>query len=236
MSARRVILRGLRPVLGLGGLLLLAACAGQPPVPDWRMNAHAASERALAAYLGGETKVEVQEARRLRREIARAGDAGLLARAELLRCAAHVASLVMETCPAFEALRPDAEAADLAYADYLMGRVDPKTLPWLPAPHQKPAQRLLRAGPPQPGDAAILQAMADPLGRLVAAGVWMRAGLGHPAVTALAVQTASAQGWSRPLVAWLQAQAREADLAGDTAGADKARRRIELVLSGGRAP
>ena len=40
-------------------------------------------------------------------------------RAELLRCAVQVASLVFEPCPGFEPLRQDAPAAERAYAAYL---------------------------------------------------------------------------------------------------------------------
>jgi hypothetical protein len=99
--------------------LLLGACASQPPPLDWQMNAQAASERAVAAYLAGNTRVEALEFERMRRETARTGDATLMARAELLRCATRVASLVFEPCAGFEALRPDAAPAERAYADYL---------------------------------------------------------------------------------------------------------------------
>jgi len=46
-----------------------------------------------------------------------------VARAELVRCAARVASLVLEPCSGFEALRDGAGREELAYADYLEGRV-----------------------------------------------------------------------------------------------------------------
>jgi hypothetical protein len=50
------------------------------------------------------------------------------------------------------------------------------------------------------------------------------------------VDTASSQGWSRPLLAWLQVQARHAESAGDAVEARRVRRRIELVLNGGALP
>lgn len=215
---------------------LLGACASHPPPPDWQMNAQGASERAVAAYLAGNTRVEALEFDRMRREVARTGDASLLARAELLRCATRVASLVLEDCAAFEALRPDAAAPERAYADYLAGRLLPPDVALLPAQHRAAAARLLQGGAVAGGDAAVLAAMTDPLARLVAAGVWLRAGQGHPAVMALAVDTASSQGWSRPLLAWLQVQARHAELGGDPAEAARLRRRIELVVRAGAAP
>src|SRR6218665_2929752 len=60
-----------------------------------------------------------------RAEIARPGRPELLARLELLRCAAQLASLVLQACDRFEALRPDAAAPEQAYADYLAGRLSP---------------------------------------------------------------------------------------------------------------
>jgi len=228
-------LRGFRHGWIAGGCVaLLGACASQPAPPDWQMNAQGASERAVAAYLAGQTRVEVLEFERMRRETARTGDAALVARAELLRCATQVASLVLEACLPFEALRPDAAAPERAYADYLLGRLQPQDLPLLPQQHRAAAARLLQGAAVTSADVAILSSITDPLARLVAAGVWLRAGQGHPAVLALAVDTASAQGWSRPLLAWLHLQARHAELGGDTAEAQRLRRRIELVLTAGK--
>ena len=72
--------------------------------------------------------------------------------------------------------------------------------------------------------------IADPLARLIAAGVLMQSARAEPAVMALAVDTASAQGWSRPLLAWLNVQALRAEAAGDAGEAARLRRRIGLVV------
>jgi len=45
----------------------------------------------------------------------------------------------------------------------------------------------------------------------------------------LAINTASAQGWRRPLLAWLQLQLQRAEAAGDSAEAARIRRRIALA-------
>ena len=57
-----------------------------------------------------------------RSELTATGRADLVARAELVRCAARVASLVFEPCAGFEALRDDAGTEERAYANYLDGR------------------------------------------------------------------------------------------------------------------
>lgn len=130
----------LKALAAVGLAALVGACASRPPPPDWQMNAKGASESAITAYFKGDTRVEVMEFDRMRREIARTGDINLMARAELLRCATRVASLVLEDCAAFEALRADAATPARAYADYLTGRLRPGTWPCcrhntVPLPH-----------------------------------------------------------------------------------------------------
>lgn len=231
---------------GLAGLAGLGGCAGTPP-PDWALDAQGALERGLQARLSGEDRIAVHELAIARAALARTGRADLLARAELKLCAADAASLRFEPCAAFEALRQDAAAPELAYAEHLRAPLEATRRPLLP-----PAQQAL-ATPPDGrdrrdgrdglkggdgGDAGVarLQAVADPLSRLLGAALWLRDGQASPAVIALAVDTASAQGWRRPLLAWLQAQKLRAERDGDAELAARAQRRIELVLGGPRQP
>lgn len=199
---------------------LLAACGSKPQAPEWRMNAHGALERYEASFLAGEQRAAEADFLRARRELAATGQASLVARAELTRCALQVASLVFEPCGAFEPLRPDAGDAERAYAAYLAGdRVaSPDLLP--------PQHRAVAAGT---GTGDALAGIKDPLARLVAAGVLVRSGRGAPQVLQQAADTASAQGWRRPLLAWLCAQLQMAEKGGDTQAAERLRRRIALA-------
>lgn len=79
---------------------------------------------------------------------------------------------------------------------------------------------------------AALASIDDPLARLVGAGVLLRQGRADPSVIATAVDTASAQGWRRPLLAWLGVQARRAELAGDMVEHARIQRRMALVVGG----
>jgi len=181
--------------------LALAGCASGPPPPDWALAARSALAAFERHYLEGDTRLAETEFARLRAEIAKTGRLDLLARAELARCAARVASLEFDGCPGFEALRADAGAEELAYADYLAGG------------------RERAAG-------------EEPLSRLVHAGVALRAGRITPAEIAAAIETASAQGWRRPLIAWLEVAARRAEAAGERDAAARLRRRIAAALGG----
>jgi hypothetical protein len=211
--------------------LALAGCASGPQPPDWQLAARSALDQAIAADLRGDGRIATLEFDRARDQISRTGRPDLLARAELLRCAARVASLDFSPCAGFERQRADAAAPELAYADHLAGRLAPAQLPLLP-----PAQQAVAPFTAQPGAAAsdaaaagALQALPDPLSRLVGAAVLLQAGAAGPAVIGLAVDTASAQGWRRPLLAWLGLQRQRAELAGDAGTAARLQRRIDLV-------
>jgi hypothetical protein len=215
----KFILRALVPSI----TLFIAACSSTPPPPDWQMNAQGSMERSIEGYLSGNARVEAAEFTRAKSEISRTGRTDLMARVELMYCAARVASLAnveKDECEAFEKLRPDAAAAERAYADYLAGRAvtDASLLP--------PQHRAIAT---QSADASAIQNIADPLSRLVAAGVIFRRGEASPALLATAVETASLQGWRRPLLAWLGVQLIRAEKAADSAEADRLRRRIALV-------
>ena len=73
------------------------------------------------------------------------------------------------------------------------------------------------------------QATDEPISRLVAAAVQLKTGQLAPAGIAAAVELASAQGWRRPLLAWLGVQAKRADDAGDAETAARIRRRMDLI-------
>ena len=207
-----------------GLAVALSACSSTPPPPDWQMNAKDSLDRAVEAYLQGNSRVEAVEFARARAELARTGQAELLARAELTRCAARVASLVFEPCAGFAALAQDASATERAYASYLAGQATPQDAALLPEQHRAVAVATANA------PAAAVAGIADPLARLIAAGVLMQGARAEPAVMTLAVDTASAQGWSRPLLAWLNVQVLRAEAAGQVDEAARLRRRIGLVL------
>jgi hypothetical protein len=215
-SSLQFISRALVPSI----TFFLAACSSAPPPPDWQMNAQASMERSIEGYLSGNARVEAAEFTRAKSEISRTGRIDLMARVELMHCAARVASLVQDECDEFKKLRPDAAVAEQAYADYLAGRAvtDASLLP--------PQHRAIAA---QSADASAIQNIADPLSRLVAAGVIFRRGEGSPALLAIAVETASLQGWRRPLLAWLGVQLIRAEKAADSVEADRLRRRIALA-------
>lgn len=208
-------------LLVLGAAALAGGCAGSPPPPDWQSNAHLALKRYENADLAGHTTIAEAEFARARAELASTARPDLVARAELLRCAVQGASLAFDDCPGFKALAADSGPQERAYADYLAGRWQGLDASLLPEQHRS----VIGAG----------ALPAEPLARLVAAGAMLRAGRITPAAIAAAVETSSANGWRRPLLAWLGVEEKRAAGAGDNDAAAKIRRRIDLVTTkGGR--
>lgn len=177
-------------------IALLAGCSSTQP-PQWQSDAAQAMASYQRAYLAGDAGRAEAEFKAARSQLASTGRADLVARAELVRCAARSASLEFDDCPGFVALQ-DATPENVRYAEYLLGK-----------------------SPYRGSD--------EPLSRLVAESVRFRSGGIDPAGIARAVEIASAQGWRRPLLAWLGVQLKRAEAAGDGETAERIRRRMALV-------
>lgn len=205
-------------------VVVLAGCAGTP-VPDWKLNARNSTESATKAWLSGNDRVATAEFDRARREVRASGQADALVRVELLRCAAQVASLEFTECDAVAPYLQDATDASRVYARYLEGQDVGADAGLLPASQQS----FVNASKGGVVTAKQLVAVEDPLSRLVAAGVLARKGQVSSELVGAAVETASAQGWRRPLLAWLNVEKAAAEARGDSEGLARIQRRIDLV-------
>ncbi|MDD2919770.1 hypothetical protein [Rhodoferax sp.] len=222
----------------LTAVLLLVACTSAPPTPEWQSQSLSAIKSYKAAYLSGNTRVAEVEFERAKTEVARTGRPDLMARLELLRCATQVASLVMNPCTGYQALAQDAAPAEHAYASFIAGRWAALQAEQLPMHYrtlvtQTQAQASQNAKA-EPDTVAPIQSklnqIEDPLARLVAAGALIRREPLSTADIELAVETASAQGWRRPLLAWLGVQLKRDQTIGNAETAAGIQRRIDLVL------
>jgi hypothetical protein len=198
-------------------VLLLAACASKAPVPAWQPNAKDALDGFTDDYLRGNTAAANAEFARARRETTSTGRLEVVAQVELVRCATLAASLEFEDCPGFAALAGDATPQQRAYAAYIGGRWEGLDSNLLPEQHRP----VLASG--------SMAGVSDPLARLVAAGALFKAGRIKPADIGAATETASHQGWRRPLLMWLGVQANRAEAAGDVAAVERIQRRIVLA-------
>jgi hypothetical protein len=211
------------PLYGVAALvaLLLSACASQPVPPDWQSNASSSLKGFTSAYLTGQQRMADLELARARTELASTGRADWVAKAELTRCAVRVASLELDDCASYQALAADAGDEAQAYAAYLTGAWQGLNPALLPEQHRAVLTRTTGSALPE---------IQDPLARLVAAGVLLKVKRLTLADVTLAVEAASQEGWGRPLLAWLGVQRQLALEAGQTDAAERAQRRMDLVL------
>ena len=202
---------------------LIGGCAGAL-APEWQSGAHVALEKFRQNYLEGNTRLAERYFAEAKLSISATGRLDLAARAELIRCALATASLSDDACAEFEALRSYVTAEERAYAQFLAGHWQDLRAQDLPEPYRG----IVTGG----GEASLnreIGRIEDPVSRLVAAGALFRAGRLSPVGVATAIDTASAQGYRRPLLAYLNVQAKLAEQAGDSAALETIRRRIELV-------
>jgi hypothetical protein len=197
-------------------LIVLSGCASKPQPPAWEGDAKSSLDGYTDDFLRGDSGAADAEFARARRASASTGRFDIVAQAELVRCGVKAAALDYE-CPGFTALANESTPAQRAYAAYLDGRWQGLDVNLLPEQHRA----VVASG--------ALAGVADPLARLVAAGALLKAGRITPADIGAAVDTASSQGWRRPLLAWLGVQEQRARAAGDTASVERIRRRIELA-------
>ena len=159
--------------------LLLGACAGTAPPPQWQVDAASASERFVEAWLIGDRRIEQAEFERARERVVRTGRVDLVARIELLRCAVRLATLTIEPCIGFAAVADGlSPGAETAYADYLAGTLAPTDsarIALLPAAQRAVAELPAESSADGGTQAeSLVAAIDDPLSQLVAAGMLLR--------------------------------------------------------------
>ena len=208
--------------------LLLAGC-GAKPAPVWIAAGHKQLETFKQDFLiGREPTITQIHFRKALDEIKKGGDAGLLGKAWLTRMALQVA--VREELEESEYLKT--EAAEAAPANrnfyrFLKGDVATVDVSLLPEPY-RPFWMAFSSGDAAK-TAVSIAAIEDPLSRLIAAGLAVSHRLENDAMLQIAVETASLNGWKRPLIVWLERLQSSCEAAGDAAKASTIRSRIELM-------
>ena len=206
-------------------LVLLSACgSGGPPPPDWKADAADLIERYKKHELLGEN---ILAERYFQQAIAATGGAGRVAdtaRLWLVRCATRKTSLADDDCHEYaELARIDTTAEDRAYYQFITLRwseVDATKLP-----KQYAGLMQAEAGKINPQISSI----DDPLSRLLATSLMTMRKQANDATLSIAAETASSQGWRRPLLVYLKLQEKQAFGRGDSVEQARLKVRIQLV-------
>lgn len=205
--------------------LLLAACGGSPPAPDWKKDSISLINKYSKAELKGENKLAE---RYFEQALDAAGSAAKLeetARLNLIRCATRQASLIFEACTGYlDIARHSPNAEDEAYHRFITGQWDKLDGSRLPAQY-----RDLVSSQAAARHQIVLEKISDPLSRLIAISVAVQRKQADDAALNLAAETASTQGWRKPLLVYLKLLENRASLRGDNVRQETLRARIKLV-------
>ena len=209
-------------------VLFICACGSLMPVPVWKEKGARYLDEYTNSFLKGKELSSEPHFVTATRELTAANDLRLLAVVYLTKYALHTASLERFDDSEFlkiEQLEPD--EADMAYCRFLQGNFAAVNASALPARYTG----LLKAA--ERKDVALaaheISAISDPVSRLVAAGVWVKHLPYDENILQKAIDTASAGGWRRPLLAYLEKLHAFYSESGDTDKARAMRNRIELL-------
>ena len=204
--------------------LLLSACGGSPPAPDWKKD----SINLIGKYTKTELKGENKLAERyFEQALDAAGSAGKLeetARLHLIRCATRRVSLSFEACAGYlELAKLAPNADDETYHHFITGQWEKVDGGKLPAQYRDffSSQDAARH--------AALAKITDPLSRLIAISVAAQRKQANDDTLTLAADTASEQGWRKPLLVYLKLLENRASLTSDNIRVEALRTRIKLV-------
>ena len=205
-------------------LLLLAGCGGKTLPPDWKVDSADLIERYQKHELRGEN---ILADRYFQQAVHAAGSAGQVAetaRLWLVRCAVRRASLDDDDCSEYvELAKLETTDEDRAYYQFI-------TLDWsgLDASRLPKHYAALVAGAADKRHAQVA-GISAPLSRLLAASLVVKRGEADDALLSLATETASAEGWKRPLLVYLKLAEKRASERQDEAALAAIQARIRLV-------
>lgn len=208
-------------------LVVAAGCASRP-APEWIGASYNHLESFKRHYLRGDEILAEKSFRRALEEIRTSGDIDAMAKAYLIRYAVRTAAL--EAFDDREYLRLAADRSGLPHAHYyafLKGSFAEVDVDRLPVQYRPFLKALLNGNPGDIEREAIR--IEDPLSRLIAAGLIVRARQAGEPLLNEAIETASGQGWKKPLLAYLTKLDRYYDSEKETSKAAEVRKRLEWI-------
>jgi hypothetical protein len=183
-------------------LLFIYACGGSQPIPQWKDTASRQLENYKINFLTDKEDIDEPHFIKARNAISSNNDLQLLAKAYLMKYALHTA--VLEDFDDSDFLRIDKlepNVSNRAYYDLLKGNISQLNETKLKLAYQK-LLHLMRDKNLSVA-AKEIASIDDPLSRLIACGIWLKYMPYDENIIKLAIDTASQDGWRRPLWAYL---------------------------------
>ena len=208
-------------------LVFLAGCASRP-APEWIGASYNHLESFKRHYLRGDEILAEKSFQRALEEIRTSGDIDAMAKGCLVRFAVRTA--VLEAFDDREYLRLSTLRSSLPHLDYysfLKGSFAEVAADRLPVQYRPFLKALLKGDPGDIEREAIR--IEDPLSRLIAAGLIVRDRQASEQLLNGAIETASQQGWKKPLLAYLKKLERYYDSVKETSKAAEVRKRLEWI-------
>ena len=208
--------------------LFIGGC-GSRPAPAWFAAGHQQLETFKEDFLtGGAPSIAETHFNKAVAEIKKGGDLDLLGKAWLTRMALQVAALEDPEEGEYGSIAAaQAVPANDQFHLLLTGDASQADGVLLPAQY-RPLLRALQSRSLSDAETSVAQ-IEDPLSRLIAAGLAVRAHLENVAILQGAVETASRNGWKRALLAWLKRLAAFYEAAGQAANAAALRQKIGVI-------
>jgi hypothetical protein len=180
-------------------------------------------QRYTRYYLEGQVQRADASFTQARKAVAATGNINAVGHLELVRCGLRTAALDFTPCSGYNQLAAlTSDPADAAYARFISGDWQGLNRALLP-----PQYAAFAAAAPDSAEAQrIAVAISDPVSQLIATGLSIRRGKVDDVTLQAAVDTASAQGWRRPLLTYLKLQQQRST---DPAVLAALRTRIQLV-------
>lgn len=181
---------------------IITGCASKP-IPDWRYEGFGQLENYKKNYLKGKDQIAEFHYRKALEEVKRSGDLKLISKVYLTKYALKVAILEDindSEYPDIEVIEPDSENRN--FFVFLKGNlsiVDAKLLPNQYSSFMNAAA----VGKEAPINNAIAK-IGDPLSTLIATGITVKKNIYNEETLQTAIGTASANGWQKPLLAYLE--------------------------------
>jgi len=209
-------------------IIVLTGCSSSVQAPAWQNKAASQLEEYKINFLTGKETSSEPHFARARKEISSGNDLNLLAIAYLTKYALHTACLESFDSVDFARLyRLEPNPANMAYCHFLKGNFSAVDAGFFPARYAG----VLKAALSRDASAGIreISLIDDSFSRLVACGVWVRYLPVNEDILLLAISTASAAGWQKPLFAYLAKLQTFYTERGEAGKAEAVRLRLEIL-------